>query len=131
MLRVGVDAIEIARIERAILSGHGKKFLKKIYTKREANFCKGRIPELAVRFAAKEAISKALGRGLLRKSPLKWQEIEILPDKYGRPEVYLSGKAKEVAEELGLQEIAISLCHLRNLAIAFVVCFSGRIINRE
>lgn len=122
MLRVGVDIVEIERIKRALLSRHGRRFLKKIYTSRELKFCQERIPELAVRFAAKEAVSKALGRGLLRKSPLDWQEIEILPDKYGRPEVYLYGKAKKIAKNLTMTEIAISLSHSKDLALAFVVC---------
>lgn len=122
MLTVGVDIIEIWRFEKTILSRHSGRFLKNIYTKRELAYCQNSIPELAVRFAGKEAISKALGRGLLWSSPLSWQEIEILPDKYGKPEVYLYGVAQEMAQELGIQEIAISLSHSKELALAFVVC---------
>ncbi|MFL7791327.1 MAG: holo-ACP synthase, partial [Anaerolineae bacterium] len=60
MLTTGVDLIEISRIER-VLENHGERFLARVFTPNETLYCRGRVPELAARFAAKEAVSKALG----------------------------------------------------------------------
>ena len=114
---VGVDIIEIERIE-AILQRHGKRFLQRVYTPAEQAYCRGRVPELAARFAAKEAISKALGTGL---RGIAWQEMEILGDERGKPLVHLHGRARARAGELGLSEFAVSLSHSRAYAVAFVV----------
>lgn len=125
MLRTGVDIVEINRIKKAIFSNYGKRFLKRIYTPKELELYGKNIPELAVRWAAKEAMAKALGRGLRGlsgASPLTWKEIEVLPDQYGKPKIYLSGISKKLVEQIGIQEIDISLSHTHNLAIAFVVC---------
>jgi holo-[acyl-carrier protein] synthase len=117
MLSVGVDIIEIERIARAI-ERWGERFLQHVYTEPEVRFCRGRVPELAVRFAAKEAISKALGTGLYG---IGWTEMEVLPDRRGKPLVTLHGRALAQAEGLGLSEWAISLSHSDGQAIAFVV----------
>ena len=119
---VGVDIIEIERIG-ATLRRHGKRFLQRVYTAKEQDYCRGRVPELAVRFAAKEAISKALGTGM---RGIAWKEMEILGDKRGKPLVYLHGRAKSRAEELGLFEFAISLSHSRDYAVAFVMAAGKR-----
>lgn len=116
MLSVGVDIIRIVRIERAI-DRWGDRFLQRIYTPRELSYCRGRIPELAARFAAKEAISKALGTGI---KGIFWSEMEILGDHRGKPTVTLSGNALDRAQELGLHEWAISLSHSDDNALAFV-----------
>lgn len=117
MSSVGVDAVEIARVARS-LERFGDRFLRRVYTPREVERCRGRIPELAARFAGKEAISKALGTGL---RGIAWAEMEILADRRGKPIVHLHGRAARRAEELGLTAFAISLTHSRDLAIAFVV----------
>jgi holo-[acyl-carrier protein] synthase len=117
MLSVGVDIIEIERIGRAI-SRWDRRFLERVYTEAEVAVCKGRVPELAVRFAGKEAISKALGTGLFGVS---WREMEVLADAWGKPLVRLYGRAATRAARLGLAEFAISLSHSRDHAVAFVV----------
>jgi holo-[acyl-carrier protein] synthase len=117
MLSVGVDIIEIERIARAITRWNGR-FLKRVYTDTELALCRGRVSELAVRFAGKEAISKALGTGL---AGVSWREMEILADMRGKPLVRLHGCAAERAARLGLTEFAISLSHSRDYAVAFVV----------
>lgn len=124
MLSVGVDLVEIPRLERAI-GRWGQRFLDRIYTLREQAFCRGRIPELAARFAAKEAISKALGTGIIGRGGVDWLDMEVLPDRRGKPLVYLHGRAQRRAEELGLTQWAISLSHEREIAIAFVVASGG------
>jgi holo-[acyl-carrier protein] synthase len=117
-----VDIIEIERIE-AILQRHGQRFLQRIYTPAEQAYCRGRVPELAVRFAAKEAVSKALGTGLWG---IAWREMEILGDERGKPLVHLHGRAKARAEELGLSEFSVSLSHSRDYAVAFVMAAGRR-----
>src|SRR6058998_3642594 len=115
---VGVDIIEIERIERA-LAKFGPRFLRRVYTQLEAAFCRGRSSELAARFAAKEAVMKALGTGA---RSVAWRDIEVLPDRRGKPLVYLYGGALERAALIGLEAIDISLSHLESFAVAVVVC---------
>ena len=117
MLSVGVDIIEIERIARA-LERWGERFLRHVYTPAEVAFCRGRVPELAARFAAKEAVSKALGTGL---NGIYWTEIEVLPDHLGKPLIRLHGRAAARAGALGLSEFAVSLSHSNEYAVAMVV----------
>jgi holo-[acyl-carrier protein] synthase len=121
-LSVGVDLIELDRIRQAV-DRHGERFLTRIYTPRELQRYRNRLSELAARFAAKEAVSKALGVGLNHISPhgIRWHDVEVLPDPFGKPEVHLSGRALELAEQQGLCTWAISLSHSRDHAVAFVV----------
>jgi holo-[acyl-carrier protein] synthase len=122
MLSVGVDIIEIRRIARA-LERFGERFLARVFTPAEVAYCRGRVPELAARFAAKEAISKALGTGLVG---IAWNEMEVLADRRGKPLVTLHGRALARAQALGLDEWAISLSHDDGRAIAFVVANGNR-----
>jgi len=117
MLSVGIDIIEIERIHRA-LERWGTRFLQHVYTPDEVAFCQGRVPELAARFAAKEAVSKALGTGLVG---IAWHEMEVLPDALGKPHVRLYGRAAARAQALELGEFAVSLSHSREYAVAMVV----------
>ncbi len=114
---VGVDIIEIERVEAA-LKRFGARFLGRVYTAVEVAFCRGRVHELAARFAAKEAVMKALGTGT---HGVGWRDIEVLPNRRGKPLVYLYGRAKERAERIGLRALDISLTHERDFAIASVV----------
>jgi holo-[acyl-carrier protein] synthase len=114
---IGVDIIEIARIEKAI-ARWGERFLKRVYTEREVELCQNRVASLASRFAAKEAATKALG---ISMRGMSWQEVETLANPSGQPVVYLHGKAQSRAEEIGLKELAISLSHSKEYAIASVV----------
>jgi len=117
MYCVGVDIIEIKRIQQAI-DRWGQRFFQRIYTKSELVLCKGKAEALAVRFAGKEAVMKALGTGT---KGIKWREIEIMAESSGKPLVQLYGKAKDKAIDLGLNNLAISLSHSKEYAIAFVV----------
>jgi holo-[acyl-carrier protein] synthase len=122
MLTIGVDLIEIARVER-VLTRHGDRFLERVFTPAEVLYCRGHLPELAARFAAKEAVSKALGVGIrmIARDGIRWQEVEIIGDIRGKPLVHLYGRAADRADELGLVEWAVSLSHTREHAIALVV----------
>lgn len=118
---VGIDVIEIDRIER-VLTLYGERFLRKVYTERERERYRGRVPELAARFAAKEATSKALGTGI---RGIRWQEMEILSNRRGKPVLVLHGGAAERAALLGLHDFDVSLTHSRTDAMAFVVALRG------
>jgi len=122
MLTTGVDLIEIARIERT-LARYGDRFLERVFTPAEILYCRARPAELAARFAAKEAVSKALGVGvrMMARDGINWREAEIVGDARGKPLVRLHGHAAERAAELGLSEWAVSLSHAQDHAIAFVV----------
>jgi holo-[acyl-carrier protein] synthase len=115
---VGIDMIELDRV-RAVLRKHPKRFIHRVFTPAESAFCRGRVPELAARFSAKEAVMKALGTGA---RSVAWRDIEVLPDQRGKPLVYLYGGAAERAERIGLEAIDISLTHLEMFAVASVVC---------
>jgi holo-[acyl-carrier protein] synthase len=117
VLKTGVDIIEIRRIQAA-LDRHGERFLERIFTPEEIAECQGRADRLAVRFAAKEATSKALGTGI---GPVSWREVETLHKRSGEPYIVLHGRAEEVAKYLGLTIWAVSLSHSRDNAIAVVV----------
>jgi holo-[acyl-carrier protein] synthase len=119
-LAIGVDLVEIPRIV-AIFDRWGDRFLKRVYTPAEIARCRGRVPELAVRFAAKEAISKALGVGIWSRYGIRWHDAEVLSDPLGKPEVRLYGRALERATQLGLNHWAISLSHSDENAVAMVV----------
>ncbi len=114
MQNIGVDIIEIARIEEAV-GRWGESFLRRVYTESELRLYHKKPSSLAARFAGKEAVIKALGLGT------HWKEIEILSEPDGRPSVHLYGTAQNQARDLGLNSLAISLSHCREYAIALVV----------
>jgi len=118
---LGLDMVEISRIEKAI-TRWGMRFLYRVYTETEIRYCRNRVPELAVRFAAKEATMKALGTGVRGVS---WREIEILTNQDGAPSLCLYGRARSRSDELDLKDLAVSLSHSREYAIASVVGAGG------
>jgi holo-[acyl-carrier protein] synthase len=117
VLKTGIDIIEIPRI-RTAFDRHGDRFLQRIFTTAEITECRGRIDALAIRFAAKEAVVKALGTGI---GPVSWLEVETLHKHSGEPYLLLHGRAEQVAKHLGLITWAVSLSHSRDNAIAVVV----------
>jgi holo-[acyl-carrier protein] synthase len=117
MHRVGVDIIEIARVAEAI-DRYGERFLHRVYTNAEIEYCEGRVNQLASRFAAKEAVVKALGAG---NSGIGWKDMEIVSGDDGAPSIVLHGKALDRFNQLGLVELAVSLTHSKEYAVASVV----------
>ncbi len=117
---LGVDIIEIQRIRQA-LSVWGDRFMRRIYTAKEIQLYGGRLQSLAVRFAAKEAVFKALSQP---GHYLSWQNVEILSAEDGRPVLILSGEALKRAEARGLKSLEISLSHSRENAVAVVMGFA-------
>jgi holo-[acyl-carrier protein] synthase len=114
-LQVGVDIVEIARVEES-LRRFGDRFRRRVYTVAELAETGERGPSLAARFAAKEATVKALGN-----SAVALHEIEVVRPSGARPELRLRGRAAAAAAELGVEEIALSLSHSREFAVAMVV----------
>ncbi|MBS1250681.1 MAG: Holo-[acyl-carrier-protein] synthase [Chloroflexi bacterium] len=116
-LSTGVDLIEIERIRQAI-DRHGERFLDRIFTPREQAQTGGHPANFAIRFAAKEAASKALGTGI---GKVRWRDIEVVSLPSGQPTLELHGNAKKVADYLGYQTWSVSLSHSREMAVAVVV----------
>ena len=116
-LRTGVDLIEIQRIGNAI-TRHGKRFTARIFTPNELALAGDDLASLTARFAAKEAVAKALGCGI---GAVSWKEIEILRDDTRAPVLFLHGAAQRLADELNLHTWSLSLSHTQTHAVAFVV----------
>jgi len=117
---IGTDIVNIERIKNSIAK-FKEKFQDKIFTQEEWNYCwnkKNPYPSLAARFAAKEAVLKALGIG---KSNIKWQDIEVKLDPEGKPIINLSGVAAETARTQYISNFNLSLSHCSEYAVAFVV----------
>jgi holo-[acyl-carrier protein] synthase len=113
----GVDLIEIERFQAAV-SRHGSRFLERVFTETELKEAGDHPASLAARFAAKEAVAKALGTGI---GPVGWREIEIRRGAARQPLLSLHGSAAQLAAELGLTEWTISLSHSQSTAIAVAV----------
>ena len=120
-LYTGIDIIEIGRIKQ-VIDRWGEVFLRRIYTEAELEKYAKKTPSLAARFAGKEAVMKLLGTG---RNGVSWREIEILSHPGGKPVVNLYGQAQSKADELGINEIAVSLSHSKEYAIASVSSISG------
>jgi holo-[acyl-carrier protein] synthase len=116
-LATGIDLIEIVRIQEAI-DQHGERFLRRVFTDNELADARGRAASLAARFAAKEAVSKALGVGI---GAVGWHEIEIRYGPAYEPLLHLHGAAAHLAGQLGLTNWAISLSHTHQFATAVAV----------
>jgi holo-[acyl-carrier protein] synthase len=97
---------------------HGRRYLERIYTPAELRQCGGRAESLAGRFAAKEAVAKALGCGI---GDVTWKEMEILGDEQNAPMLILHGGAEQKAKELGLVNFSVSISHSQSHSVAFVV----------
>ncbi len=117
MQYVGLDIIEVSRIEETI-ARWGDRFLLRVYTLNELTYCRGHVRSLAGRFAAKEAVAKALGTGIGR---IAFKDIEIVSGPKKQPQVVLHGRALARSRKLGLSGLAISLSHSRDYAAASVV----------
>ncbi|MFC2040402.1 holo-ACP synthase [Chloroflexota bacterium] len=119
---VGTDIVETARIGHAA-ARWGDRFLVRVFTPREIEHCRGRAEKLAGRFAAKEAGAKLLGSGLGR---IGWQDIETLALPGGQPQMVLHGHAQQLAGELGVSHISLSLSHTSLYAIAVAAAITEK-----
>ena len=114
---IGIDIIEIDRIRKAC-NRWGETFLKRVFTPAELALYRTKYASLAVRFAAKEAVLKALGAC---DAGISWQDIEVVSEADGKPRVNLFGRAQLAARSLSITDLNISLSHSRDYAVAFVV----------
>ena len=117
----GIDLVDFGRIE-AMMERHGQRFLNRVFTEREqsdAQAVHNRVEKLAGRFAAKEAVLKLLGTGWRGK--IAWTDIEVTNNSSGQPIVEVSGEVKKIAEQAGIEQIALSITHTANFAIASAV----------
>src|SRR5271157_5591846 len=117
ILRTGVDLIEISRVSE-VIARHGKHYLERIYTSAELEQCGKNIESLAGRFAAKEAVAKALGTGI---GDVAWKEIEILGNEQNAPVLTLRGIAEQKSKEIGLTNWSVSISHSMSHALAVAV----------
>lgn len=123
MIHSGVDLIEIERVAAAV-DRYGDRFLRRVFTQAELALCRGRSESLAGRFAAKEAVAKALGTGIWREG-VEWRDIEVLRTNAGEPCVTLHAGAALRADALGIVQWSVSLSHDRTSAIALAIAVGG------
>jgi holo-[acyl-carrier protein] synthase len=116
-IRSGVDIVEVNRIDSAILR-HGERFFERFFTLQELVDAHGHTPALSARFAAKEAVAKALGTGI---GEVGWKDIEITNGPQKEPLLKLHGRGAQVSEELGITSWSISLSHTHEHAVAVAV----------
>jgi len=121
ILGIGTDIVECLRVAKMI-ERHGELFLTRVFTTHEIEYCTARkaaTQHYAGRFAAKEAVLKALGTGWTRG--IHWRDIEVRNEMGGRPRIALAGAARELCAKLGIVEMQISISHCRTHATAFAV----------
>jgi len=118
---LGIDVAEVKRIA-AIIESQKERFLRRVYTLDEVAYCeqfKNRYERYAGRFAVKEAAMKALGTGWSRG--VRWVDLEVVRQRGGRPTLALKGEAKKIADALGVKNIAVSITHTADQAVAQVI----------
>ena len=118
----GIDLVDLDRIA-SMIERHGDRFLERVFTDGERAYADGggrrRVERYAARFAAKEAVFKAIGTGW--RSGITWRDVDVRREPSGAPSVHLSGRCREVAEERGVERWRISLSHTDRTAIASVI----------
>ena len=121
IIGIGTDITECLRIARMI-ERHGELFINRVYTPAEISYCQSRrqaTQHFTGRWAAKEAVLKALGTGWRRG--ISWRDVEIRNEPGGKPVVAVRGGAKEVVEQLGIAKLLVSISHCRTHATAYAV----------
>lgn len=125
VLGIGTDIVECLRIARMI-ERHGELFINRVYTNWEIEYCRARkaaTQHYAGRWAAKEAVLKALGTGWRRG--ISWRDVEVRNDPTGRPSVALRGGARDVVEQMGVRQMLISISHCRSHATAYALALGA------
>jgi holo-[acyl-carrier protein] synthase len=117
----GIDLVECTRLQ-GVIDRHGERFLNRVFTPAELDYCDGRkrrIEHLSARFAAKEAVMKVLGTGWT--NGIRWRDIEVSNDPAGRPEIHLTGRCNTIASQLGIDTVLISITHTADHAMASAI----------
>jgi holo-[acyl-carrier protein] synthase len=118
---IGVDLVKISRIQKA-MDTFGERFQKKVFTEKERALCQSKPRPSrywAMRFAAKEAFSKAVGLGM--RNGIYWKDIEVSSNPFGRPELILHGRSREICQEAGIKNSFLTLSDEDGYAVAVVV----------
>ena len=121
VLGIGADIIECLRIAQMI-ERHAEQFIARVYTQDEIDYCSARkaaTQHYAGRWAAKEAVLKALGTGWVRG--ISWRDVEVRNDSAGQPTIALAGGALEISQQRGIDEVMISISHCRSHATAYAL----------
>ncbi len=121
VLGIGTDIVECLRIAQMI-ERHAELFIQRVYTPYEIEYCSARkaaTQHYAGRWAAKEAVLKAMGTGWARG--VRWKDIEVRNEQGGKPSILLGGGAREICEQIGIEEVLISISHCRTHATAFAI----------
>ena len=121
IIGLGVDIAEVDRLQAAI-ERRGESFLKRVFSPAEIAYCerhRKKFERYAARFAAEEATMKALGTGW--GDGVRWVDLEVTRDKKGKPTMALTGRAREIADSMGVRNISLSLTHSGNTAFAQVI----------
>ncbi len=121
IIATGTEIVETVRIAKMIET-HGEQFLERVYTADEIEYCVQTADapgHFATRWAAKEAVLKAMGTGWA--FGIKWTEVEVFNQPGGKPIMNITGKAKEICEERGIADILISISHCKAYAVAYAV----------
>jgi holo-[acyl-carrier protein] synthase len=121
ILGIGTDIVECLRIAQ-IIERHGELFINRVYTDHEIRYCRSRkaaTQHFAGRWAAKEAVLKAMGTGWRRG--ISWRDVEVRNVPSGKPVISLRGGARSVVEQSGIREMLISISHCRSHATAYAV----------
>jgi holo-[acyl-carrier protein] synthase len=121
IIGTGVDVVEIARI-RSVLERLKDRFISRVFTPAEQQFCSGHrdpTPHYAARFAAKEALFKAIGTGWAKG--VTWLDVEVLRERQEAPILTLHGEAQRLSESMGVHKVHVSLSHSDQWAVAIVI----------
>ncbi len=124
VIGLGTDIVECLRIAKMI-ERHGELFIGRVYTSHEIEYCgsrKAAIQHYAGRWAAKEAVLKAMGTGWIRG--ISWRDVEVRTVAGGKPTIALAGGAREVCENLGVAQMLISISHCRHYATATAIALA-------
>ena len=120
VIGIGIDIVEVGRIERALQGG--EEMANRVFTENELEYCRARrnqYQHFAGRFAAKEAALKALGTGW--QEGIRWKDVEVVPGELGQPLLNFQGRAKEILDAAGAKQAQVTITHANEYAVAAVV----------
>ena len=131
IIGIGTDIVECLRIGQMI-ERHGELFITRVYTDHEIQYCQSRklaMQHFAGRWAAKEAVLKAIGTGWIKG--VSWRDIEVRNEPGGKPSIVLRGGLKEIADNAGVGQVLISVSHCRSHATAYAIALSRQRMKEE
>jgi holo-[acyl-carrier protein] synthase len=131
VIGIGTDIVECLRIGQMI-ERHGELFITRVYTDHEIQYCQSRklaMQHFAGRWAAKEAVLKAIGTGWIKG--VSWRDVEVRNEPGGKPTIVLRGGLKDIADNAGVGQVLISVSHCRSHATAYAIAMSRPRTNEK